>query len=83
MIKKTDCTEEASRLVVKKQRERSQSKGPKKSTKTSNGNNDCYYYKQPAHMKKNCFKYKEMLKKKGDPGADGDSTSGNNQIKSV
>jgi len=27
-------------------------------------------------MKKNCFKYKEMLKKKDGPGADGASISG-------
>ena len=28
-------------------------------------------------MKKNCFKYKEILKKKGGPRIDGASTSGN------
>jgi len=35
LMKKIDCIEEASRLVVKSQRERSQSRGPKKDQKTS------------------------------------------------
>jgi len=61
-------------LVVKEQRGRLHSKGPKKGTKTSSENNDCYYCKHPEHMKKNCFKDKEMLKK-GGSGADRASTS--------
>ena len=54
---------------------RSQSREPKKGTKVSSENFDCYYYRQPAHMKKTCSKYKEMLKKRGGPGSDGASTS--------
>ena len=75
LMKKTDFTEETSRLIVKEQKGRSQSRRSKKKTKASSENFDCYYYKQPGHMKKNCFKYKKMLKKKGGPGADGASTS--------
>ena len=41
------------------------SRGPKKDTKASSKKNDCYHCKQLGHMKKNRFKYKEMLKKKG------------------
>ena len=35
----------------------------------------CYFCKKPGHIKKNCMKYKEMLKRKGDKDSDGDSTS--------
>jgi len=75
LMKKTCFTDETSGLLVKEQRKRSQSRGPKKGTKTFSENNDCDYYKHPGHMKMNCFKYKEMLKKKGDPRVDGASTS--------
>ena len=63
-------------MVVKERMERSQSRGPKKGTKASSENFDFYYCRQPGHKKKNCSKYKEILKKKGGPGADGASTSG-------
>jgi len=76
LMKKTYFTEEALGLVVNEQRGRSQSRRPKKGTKTSSENLDCYYCKQPGHMKMNCFKYKEILKKNGGPGPDGVSTSG-------
>ena len=79
-MKKTDFTE-GSELVVKEQRGRSQNKRPEKGTKASSKNNDCYYCKQPGYMKKNCFKYKKMLKKNGGPGGNGASTSKNNRIK--
>ena len=36
-----------------------------------------------AHMKKNCFKYKEILIKKVGPGADGAVPVGNNWIKAA
>jgi len=54
----------------------SHSRGPKKGNKGSTRKNDCYYCKQPGHLKKNCFKYKEILKKKDSPGADGACASG-------
>jgi len=55
LMKKTDSTEKASNLVVKEQGERSQSRGPKKGgTKASSENFNCYYCKQPGHMKKTC-----------------------------
>ena len=41
LIKKIDSTKEASRLVVKEQRGRSQSRGPKKDTKAYSENFDC------------------------------------------
>ena len=75
-MRKIDFTGEASGLVVKEQRGRSQSRGSKKSTKTFSENFDRYYCKQSVHMKKTCSKYKEMLKKKGGPGIAGASTSG-------
>ena len=34
----------------------------------------CYFYKKSGDIKKNCMKYKEMLKKKD--GKDSDGTSG-------
>ena len=45
LMKKTNSTKETSGLVVKEQRERSQSRGFKKGTKVSSENNDCYYCK--------------------------------------
>ena len=75
-MKKIDFTGKASGLVVKEQRERSQSRGSKKGTKTFSENFDSYYCKQPVHMKKTCSKYKEMVKKKGGLGIAGASTSG-------
>ena len=36
----------------------------------------CYFCKKPFHIKKNCMKYKEMLKRKGGKDSDGVSTSG-------
>jgi len=65
MMKKTDFTKEASGLIVKDQKWRLQSRGPKKDIKASTENSDCYYCKQPGHVKKTCSKYKEMLKKDG------------------
>jgi len=75
LIKKTDSTEEASGLVVKGY-ERSKSRGPKKDPKAFSSF-ACYYRKKLGHIKKNCMKYKEMLKKKGGKDSDGASTSGN------
>ena len=45
LMKKTHSTVEALELVVKKQKRRSQSRGPKKDTEAFNGKNDCYYCK--------------------------------------
>ena len=44
LVKKRDFTEEALGLVAKEQKGRSQSRTPKKGTKNSDENNDCYYY---------------------------------------
>ena len=35
----------------------------------------CYFCKKRGHIKKNCMKYKEMLKRKGDKNSDGVSIS--------
>ena len=51
-------------MFVKGQRGRSKSRGPKKDPKASN-NISCYFCKKPEHIKKNCMKYKEMLKTRG------------------
>jgi len=70
LIKKTDSTEEASGLFVKGQRGRSKSRGPKRDPKASSSFS-CYFYKKPGHTKKNCMKYKEMLKRKGVKDSEG------------
>ena len=59
LMKKTNSTEEASRLFVKGQRGRSKSRGPKKNPEASS-NFSCYFYKKSGHIKKNCMKYKKM-----------------------
>ena len=73
LMKKTDSIDKASELVVQGQRGRSQSRKPKRDLKASNSF-ACYFCKKPGHIKKNCMKYKEMLKKKG--GKDSDGASG-------
>ena len=61
-MKNTDFTEKASELFVKGQKGRSKSRGPKKNPEF---NSFTYYFcKKPWHIKKNCMKYKEMLKKR-------------------
>jgi len=52
-------------LVVKVQRGRSRSRGPKKDQSASSSD-ACYNCRKPGHTKKNYFRHKEMLKKKGD-----------------
>ena len=66
LMKKTDSTEEASRLFVKCQRGRSKSRGPKRDPEISNSFS-CYFCKKPGHIKK-------MLKKKGDKDSNGANT---------
>ena len=73
-MKKTDSTEEASELFVKGQRGRSKSRGPKKNPEASSSFS-FYFCKKPGHIKKNCMKYKEMLKRKGGKDSDGVSPS--------
>jgi len=73
-MNKIDSTEKASRLVVKSQRRRSKNSGPKRNPEASN-NFVCYFCKKLGHTKKNCMKYKEMLKKKGSKNSDRASTS--------
>ena len=63
LIKKTDSTEEVSSLIVKGQRGRSQTRGPKKDPSASSIY-ACYYCRKLRHIKKIYFKYKEMLRKK-------------------
>jgi len=70
LMKKMDFTEEASGLVVKGQRGRSKSKGPKRDPDDSISN-ACCYCKKPGHIKKNYIKFKDMLKKKGGKDSDG------------
>ena len=80
LMKKTDFTKEASELVVKGQRRRSKSRGLKKDPEASS-NFSCYFYKKSRHIKKNCMKYKEMLKRKDGKDSDGACTSGkSNQV---
>jgi len=74
LMKKIDFTEETSELVVKVQRERSKSRGPKRAPETFSSFS-CYFCNKSEHIKKNCMKCKEMLKRKGDKDADGASTS--------
>ena len=74
LMKKTDSTEEASILFVN-QKERSKSRGPKRDPEAFSSYS-CYFCKKSEHIKKNCMKYKEMLKRKGDKDSDGASTSG-------
>ena len=74
-MKKTNSTEEASWLIIKGQRERSNSRGFKRDPEASN--HFAYYYcRKPWHIKKNCMKSKKMLMKKDDKDSDGTSTSG-------
>jgi len=75
LIKKIDSTKKASNLFAKSQRGRSKSRGPKKDLETSSSFS-YYFGKKSGHIKKNCMKYKEMLKRKGGKNSDGASTSG-------
>jgi len=50
--------------------------GLKRDSNASSSNAYYYYYRKARHIKKNCMKYKKMLKKKGDKDSDGASTSG-------
>ena len=68
-MKKTDSTKDALGLVIKGQKDRSKSRRPKKDPDASISN-ACYYCKKPWHIKKNCMKCKEMLKKKGGKNSD-------------
>ena len=76
LMKKTDFTEDASRLVVKSPRWRSKSRRQKKDPDASSSN-ACYYCRKPGHIKKIYMKYKEMLKKKGGKNSNRANTSGN------
>ena len=72
-MKKTYSMKEASELVIKGQRGRSKSKRPKRDREASSSFY-CYFCKKPGYIKKNCMKYKEMLKRKGGKDSDGAST---------
>ena len=69
-MKKTDSTEKARGLFVKGQRERSNSRGPKSNPEASNSFS-YIFCKKPGYIKKNCMKYKEMLKRKSGKDSDG------------
>ena len=71
-MKKIDSIEEALGLVVKDQKGRSKSRGPKRNPEISSSFS-YYFCNKPAHIKKNYMKYKEMLKKKGGKNSDGAS----------
>ena len=73
-MKKTDSTEEASRLFVKGHRGRSKSKVLKRDPEASSSFS-CYFCKKLGYIKKNCMKYKEMLKRKGGKNSNRGSTS--------
>jgi len=73
-MKKTDSTEEALELVVKGQKGRSKSMGPKRDSEAFSSFS-CYFCKKSKHIKKNYIKYKEILKRKGDKDSDGSSIS--------
>ena len=62
-------------MFVKGQRGRSKSKGPKRNSEAFSSFS-CYYCKKSGHIKKNCMKYREMLKRKCGKDFDGTSTSG-------
>ena len=53
---------------------RSKSREPKKDPEASSGFS-YYFSKKLGHIKKNCMKYKEMLKRKGGKDSDGASIS--------
>ena len=73
-MKKTNSTYEASTLVGKGQGERLKSRGLKRDLEAFNSF-ACYSCRKPGRIKKNCMKYKEMLKKKCGKNSDGVSTS--------
>jgi len=74
LMKNTDSMEETSGLLVMGQGGRSRSRGPKRDPEATSSFS-CYFYKKSGHIKKNCMKYKEMLKRKGNKDSDGASTS--------
>jgi len=74
-MKNTDSTEETSGLFIKGQRGRSKSRGPERDPEVFSSFS-YYFCKKPGHIKKNCMKYKKMLKRKGGKDFDGASTSG-------
>ena len=59
-------------MFVKGQRGRSKSRGPKRVSSSFS----YYFCKKLGHIKKNCMKYKEMLKMKYCKDYDGTSISG-------
>ena len=77
LMKKTDSIEETSGLFVKGQKGRSKSRGPKKNPEF---NSFTYYFcKKPGHIKKNCMKYKEMLKKESKDSDEASTSRKSNQ----
>src|SRR5436190_15575856 len=76
-MKKTDTTEEASGLVVKKDRGRSCSRGHKGDKESSNLGN-CYYCKKSGHFEGDFLKREEVLKKAGKKSY-GANTSGKSE----
>ena len=51
LMKTTDSTEEASRLFVKGQRKKSESRGPKRDPEASSSFS-CHFCKKPGHIRK-------------------------------
>jgi len=74
-MKKIDSTEEALGLVVKGQREISQSRGPKRDPETSSSF-ACYFLQEIRAHQEKLYEYMEMLKKRGSKNSDRASTSG-------
>jgi len=60
---------DASGLVVKGQKGISKNRGAKRDPEVSNSFS-YYFCKKLGHIKKNCIKYKEMLKRQGGKDSD-------------
>ena len=69
MSQNNDSTEKA----LRSQRGISKSRGLKRDPEASSSF-ACYFCKKPGYIKKNCMKYKEILKRKGEKNSDGAST---------
>jgi len=71
MPQNNDSTEKA----LRSQSGISKSRGLKRDPEASSSF-ACYFCKKPGYIKKNCMKYKEILKKKNGKDSDGANTSG-------
>jgi len=63
LMKKTDSTEDISRLFIKGQSGRSKGRGPKRDPETSNSFS-CYFCKKPGHIKINLYEIQGVAEEK-------------------